>query len=63
MTFKELVKQSWEDFKTLELTFKNVLVLVVVTFILSHIMTPLLGIPIGLLGSAYYLQNRKRKYE
>ena len=33
--------------------------MVVVTFILSNILTPLVGVPVGLLGSAYWIQNRK----
>lgn len=61
MSVKHVLKQSWEDFKNLELNFKNVSIVVVATFILSNILTPLVGIPVGLLGSAYWIQNRKRK--
>ncbi|MCG1272970.1 VraH family protein [Staphylococcus epidermidis] len=61
MSVKHVLKQSWEDLKNLELNFKNVSIVVVVTFILSNILTPLVGIPVGLLGSAYWIQNRKRK--
>lgn len=61
MSVKNIIKQSWEDLKNLELNFKNVSILVVVTFILSNIFTPLVGFPVGLLGSAYWIQNRKRK--
>ena len=61
MSVKSVLKQSWEDLKNLELNFKNVSIVVVVTFILSNILTPLAGIPVGLLGSAYWIQNRKRK--
>ncbi|EFV88757.1 VraH family peptide resistance protein [Staphylococcus epidermidis] len=61
MSVKHVLKQSWEDLKNLELNFKNVSIVVVVTFILSNILTPLVGIPVGLLSSAYWIQNRKRK--
>ncbi|WP_231911347.1 VraH family peptide resistance protein [Staphylococcus hominis] len=54
-------KKKNSDLKNLELNFKNVSIVVVVTFILSNILTPLAGIPVGLLGSAYWIQNRKRK--
>ncbi|MDS3842479.1 VraH family peptide resistance protein, partial [Staphylococcus hominis] len=50
MSVKNVLKQSWEDLKNLELNFKNVSIVVVVTFILSNILTPLAGIPVGLLG-------------
>ena len=40
---------------------KNVSILAIVTIILSSIFTPFVGIPVGLLGSAYWIQNRKRK--
>lgn len=61
MSVKNMFKQSWEDLKNLELNFKNVSILVVVSFILSSIFTPVVGVPAGLLGSAYWIQNRKRK--
>lgn len=61
MSVKNVLKQSWEDLKNLELNFKNVIIVVVVTFILSNILTPLVVILVGLLSSAYWIQNRKRK--
>ena len=61
MSVKNVFEQSWEDLKNLELNFKNVSILVIVTIILSSIFTLFVGIPVGLLGSAYWIQNRKRK--
>ena len=61
MSVKNIFKQSWEDLKNLELNFKNVSISVIVTFILSSIFTPVVGVPVGLLGSAYWIQNKKRK--
>ncbi|MDU4968273.1 MAG: VraH family protein, partial [Staphylococcus epidermidis] len=53
MKFKELIKQSYEDLKNLTINWFNVLSLTVIIFILSNIVTPLIGIPVGLLGGAY----------
>ena len=61
MSVKNIIKQSWEDLKNLELNFKNVSILAIVTIILSSIFTPVVGVPVGLLGSAYWIQNKKRK--
>ena len=61
MSVKIYLNNLGKIFKNLELNFKNVSILVVVTFILSNILTPLVGVPVGLLGSAYWIQNRKRK--
>ena len=61
MKFKELIKQSYEDLKNLTVNWFNVLSLTVIIFILSNIVTPLIGIPVGLLGCAYILKRREEK--
>ena len=61
MKFKELIKQSYEDLKNLTINWFNVLSLTVIIFILSNIVTPLIGIPVGLLGVAYILKRREEK--
>lgn len=61
MKFKELIKQSYEDLKNLTINWFNVLSLTVIIFILSNIVTPLIGIPVGLLGGAYILKRREEK--
>lgn len=61
MKFKELIKQSYEDLKNLTINWFNVLSLTVIIFILSNIVTPLVGIPVGLLGDAYILKRREEK--
>ena len=58
MKFKELIKQSYEDLKNLTINWFNVLSL---TVIISNIVTPLIGIPVGLLGGAYVLKRREEK--
>ena len=61
MSVKNIFKQSWEDLKNLELNFKNVSIVVVVTFILSNILTPLVGIPVGLLTLSLGTLNNPKK--
>lgn len=61
MKFKELIKQSYEDLKNLTINWFNVLSLTVIIFILSNIVTSLIGIPVGLLGGAYILKRREEK--
>ena len=61
MKFKELIKQSYEDLKNLTVNWFNVLSLTVIIFILSNIVTPLIGIPVGLLGGVYILKRREEK--
>lgn len=61
MKFKELVKQSYEDLKNLEVNWFNGITLTLAVIILSSITTPILGVPAGLLGGAYYLKRREEK--
>ena len=61
MKLKDLIKQSYEDLKNLTINWFNILVLVAAVFILSNIITPIAGVPIGLLGGAYYLKRREEK--
>jgi len=61
MTIKELIKKSYDDLLSLELNIKNVLKLSIVTVVLSSITTPIIGVPVGLLGTAYYLQRKNEK--
>lgn len=61
MKIKDLIKQSYEDLKSLTINWFNILMLVVIVFILSNIITPIAGIPVGLLGGAYFLKLREEK--
>lgn len=58
MKIKELVKQSYEDLKNLNVTWFNIISLVLIVLILSSITTPIIGVPVGLLGGAYILKRR-----
>ncbi|MBL7564449.1 VraH family peptide resistance protein [Staphylococcus saccharolyticus] len=57
MTFKNLMKQPYEDLKNLTMNWFNILALVIIIFILSNIVTPLIGVPVDLLGGAYFLKR------
>lgn len=59
MKVKELLQKSFHDLLELELTGYNIAVVLVAVVVLSVLITPLFGIPIGLLGGAYYLKNYK----
>ena len=61
MKFRELVKQSYEDLKNLTVTWYNVIALTMIVIVLSVVTTPIIGIPAGLLGGAYYLKAVKKK--
>ncbi|CAC6824215.1 TPA: peptide resistance ABC transporter activity modulator VraH [Staphylococcus aureus] len=61
MKFRELVKQSYEDLKNLTVTWYNVIALTILVIVLSSFTTPMIGVPVGLLGGAYYLKRREEK--
>ena len=61
MKFRELVKQSYEDLKNLNVNVFNVIMLTLIVIVLSSALTPIAGIPIGLLGGAYVLKRRDEK--
>lgn len=59
MDIKTLVKNSYEDLKSLEVTWFNGLMLLLIVFVLSSITTPIIGVPVGLLGGGYFLKRRE----
>lgn len=59
MKVKDILKKSFDDLLELELTGYNIAVVLIAVIILSTIFTPIIGIPVGLLGGAYYLKNYK----
>lgn len=42
-------------------TWYNVIALAMIVIVLSAVTTPIIGIPVGLLGGAYYLKRREEK--
>ena len=50
MKFKDLIKQSYEDLKNLKVNLFNVVMLTLIIIVLSSAITPIAGIPVGLLG-------------
>lgn len=61
MTLKEVIKKSYDDLLNLKFTFKNVFILAIIVIIFSIISTPIIGVPVGLLSGAYYLQKQEDK--
>lgn len=61
MKFKDLIKQSYENLKNLNVNVFNVIILTLIVIVLSSALTPIAGIPIGLLGGAYVLKRRDEK--
>lgn len=61
MKFKDLIKQSYEDLKNLNVNVFNVIILTLIVIVLSSALTPIAGIPIGLLGGAYVLKRLDEK--
>nr|WP_263313967.1 VraH family protein [Mammaliicoccus sp. Marseille-Q6498] len=61
MKVKDLIKQSYEDLLDLKVTWENVAIIGIAVVVLSAITTPIIGIPVGLLGGAYYIKNEERK--
>lgn len=59
MKIRDVLKKSFDDLLDLELNMYNIAILAVAVLILSTVFTPLIGIPVGLLGGAYYLKNYK----
>ena len=49
MNIKELIRKSYEDLLSLKVNWFNGLMLVLIVFILSGIVTPFIGVPVGLL--------------
>lgn len=61
MKFRELVKTIIRGFENLTVTWYNVIALAMIVIVLSVVTTPIIGIPAGLLGGAYYLKRREEK--
>ena len=47
MNIKELIRKSYEDLLSLKVNWFNGLMLVLIVFILSGIVTPFIGVPVG----------------
>lgn len=61
MNIKELIRKSYEDLLSLKVNWFNGLKLVLIVFILSGIVTPFIGVPVGLLGGGYILKRYEEK--
>lgn len=61
MNIKELIRKSYEDLLSLKVNWFNGLMLVLIVFILSGIVTPFIGVLVGLLGGGYILKRYEEK--
>ncbi|MCI2774094.1 VraH family peptide resistance protein [Staphylococcus petrasii] len=61
MKIKELIQQSYEDLLSLQVNWYNGLLLLLIVFLLSSITTPIIGVPVGLLGGGYFLKRQEEK--
>lgn len=61
MKIKELIQQSYEDLLSLQVNWYNGLILLLIVFLLSSITTPIIGVPVGLLGGGYFLKRQEEK--
>lgn len=61
MKIKEFIAQSYDDLKNLTINWFNILMLAIFVILLSSFTTPIIGVPAGLLGGAYYLKRREEK--
>ena len=57
MIVYSLIRKSYEDLLSLKVNWFNGLMLVLIVFILSGIVTPFIGVPVGLLGGGYILKT------
>ncbi|GGG97318.1 hypothetical protein E2558_09270 [Staphylococcus pragensis] len=61
MNIKELIHKSYEDLLSLKVNWFNGFMLVLIVFVLSSIATPIVGVPVGLLGGGYFLKRYEEK--
>ncbi|QLK86824.1 VraH family peptide resistance protein [Staphylococcus sp. 17KM0847] len=58
MNVKEMLVNAYHDLLNMKVNLKNVMITAIITIIASSIMTPFLGIPLGLLFSGWFIQNK-----
>ncbi|UXR78200.1 MULTISPECIES: VraH family protein [unclassified Staphylococcus] len=58
MRLKHVIQNAFDDFLNMKVNAKNLIITGVITFFASSVMTPLLGIPVGLLFSGWLIENK-----
>ncbi|UXR69467.1 MULTISPECIES: VraH family protein [unclassified Staphylococcus] len=58
MRLKDILSSAYHDLLNMKINAKNVIITTLITFFASSIMTPLLGIPVGLLFSGWLIENK-----
>ncbi|MCS4487107.1 VraH family peptide resistance protein [Staphylococcus americanisciuri] len=58
MRLKDIVTNAYYDLLNMKINAKNIIITALITFFASSIMTPFLGIPVGLLFSGWLIENK-----
>ncbi|KIX90426.1 hypothetical protein TP70_07680 [Staphylococcus microti] len=58
MRVKDVIIGAYNDLLNMKINLKNVAITAIITFFASSIMTPFLGIPVGLLFSGWLIENK-----
>lgn len=58
MRLKHVIQNAFDDFLNMKVNAKNLIITGVITFFASSVMTPFLGIPVGLLFSGWLIENK-----
>ncbi|AVQ33852.1 hypothetical protein C7J88_06560 [Staphylococcus muscae] len=58
MRLKHVIQNAFDDFLNMKVNAKNLIITGVITFFASSVMTPFLGIPVGLLCSGWLIENK-----
>lgn len=61
MNIKEIIEQAYYDLLSLKVNWFNGIMLLLIVSVLSGIVTPFIGVPIGLLGGGYILKRYEEK--
>ena len=61
MNIKEIIEQAYYDLLSLKVNWFNGIMLLLIVSVLSGIVTPFIGVPIGLLGGGYILKRYEDK--
>ena len=57
MTIKEMIQHAYDDLLSLKVNGFNGIMLALIVLVASSITTPVIGVPVGLLGGGYILKR------
>ncbi|MGV3042001.1 VraH family peptide resistance protein [Staphylococcus rostri] len=58
MRLKDVITGAYHDLLNMKINAKNVIITALITFFASSMMSPFLGIPVGLLFSGWLIENK-----